>query len=257
MLFSVKPAQLLLSFCLGGLVTFILIKPASFFNHSPAHSVCANEVSQASLKLDFVTAIQLPTEQPATKSEKIEPSCSYVEQEEVDVLSLFELIKSIFSMADLLPYDDSDFLQLIANNSLVSEEELMAFENPAKFAQRYFEISNQNFYESYEQDDELLNSWFSSSYLSPFSETHFKKDAGTIYLYIEISDFVAQDVLVKWYNADTGERILFKRFSVNSKVAREYFWVRKDHWEEGTYNAEIFSADESLKLLAVNQFLVY
>ena len=259
MLSSSEAARLCLSFCLGCILTYTITP-------SPGLAVKSSNATDT-LK---VTKWKQVSETPRDGREQhVVNSSQYVElkndcsiqgyDESLSTVPLFSHLNDMFKNAKLLPYVENDLLEILANNSLMSHSELSRFNNPASFAYRYFEATNTNFYDSAERKNEIdyLESWFSSSHESPEVESSFSKDVTTIYLHLNVEGVLAKDVIVKWYKADTGERVLLRRFTVNSQREKDFFWVKRKQWDEGVYNVEIFSADEELNLLAANQFVVY
>jgi hypothetical protein len=248
---------LLMSFCfaLGFLTNYLLI-----FRESNAMIDRSNQSSVSMLSIDSVTKIEESQglRETAEKEHSIQCVDQVKNEKKSPNMSPFE---QLLELATNIPwrFNDESLQNLIANNSFVSRQEVKSFDDPIKFAKRYFEMISNNAYESSfsEDPDIYLLSWFSASPQENSAQSQFSQSTERIYLHLASAQEIESDVIVKWYKEDTGERILLKRFSINNELLEEYFWVKKDSWPIGTYNVEVYAANEELRLITASQYFIF
>ncbi|MGM0565086.1 MAG: hypothetical protein ACQES2_12215 [Pseudomonadota bacterium] len=152
--------------------------------------------------------------------------------------------------------DDRELRRLIAETTPFSAAEAQRIRDPAAFLERFQEIEQGNHYESeYLQAPHRYHSMdFAGGDPSTMS---FDPDHGRIFARLSSDELEGDSVLVKWYDPQSGESLYFDQYPVKSENSMHPLWLdNRKAWEAEQYHVEVFTADESLRLLSAGTFYV-
>lgn len=145
----------------------------------------------------------------------------------------------------------NDLLRLlIAQTTPFSEDEVAQLNDPVAFMDKVNGILTGNVYESqYLQNPGAYQTMdFVGGDLSTMA---FRHDNGRVFARLYMQDYTGDEVLVKWYNPQTGQVLAFDKYPVVPENSMHPLWLEhKQPWQSGQYNVEVYSADESLRLLS-------
>lgn len=83
----------------------------------------------------------------------------------------------------------------------------------------------------------------------------FGQDAGRVYAVFDVGDYQGGKVMVKWYNSDTPELLLFRHYRLAPEEDFSWVWHGpEDGWATGRYRVDVFQGDESLERIASGEF---
>jgi hypothetical protein len=85
----------------------------------------------------------------------------------------------------------------------------------------------------------------------------FGRDEHRIYAVFPRGGYDLEQVMVKWFRTDKPEILLFGRYAIAQN--QEYSWVwleKREGWDQGHYQVDVFSGDEAMTPIARGQFTV-
>ena len=151
----------------------------------------------------------------------------------------------------------NDLLRLlIAQTTPFSEEEVDQIKDPVAFMHKVNGILTGNVYESeYLQNPRAYQPMdFVGGDLSTMA---FRHDNGRVFARLHMQGYTGDEVLVKWYNPQTGQVLAFDKYQIVPENSMHPLWLEhKQPWQSGQYNVEVYSADESLRLLSAAVYQV-
>lgn len=151
----------------------------------------------------------------------------------------------------------NDLLRLlIAQTTPFSQEEVEQIRDPVAFMDKVNGILTGNVYETeYLQNPGAYEPMdFVGGDLSTMA---FRPDHGRVFARLDMQGYTGDEVLVKWYNPQTGQVLAFDKYPVVPENSMHPLWLEhKQPWQSGQYNVEVYSADESLRLLSAAVYQV-
>ena len=86
----------------------------------------------------------------------------------------------------------------------------------------------------------------------------FPEGRGRIFATFRVRDPSRGRVLVKWFRADRPHILLMQRYSLKAGEESGYVWLEPDGgWESGTYQVDVYAADEAATAIATGRYEIW
>ena len=156
--------------------------------------------------------------------------------------------------------DPSELAYAIRNVTGMNAEQVSRIQNLAGFASQLAQVAMNEQVMDDSEVDEVHEISFTKNVLDLYQgksgETYFDGESGRIYAMFPTSDYNEESVLMKWYRLDMPSQGRVKMQPIMHAAPFNYVWAELDVWQEARYRVEIYSASESLKLLAAGEYEV-
>ena len=84
----------------------------------------------------------------------------------------------------------------------------------------------------------------------------FPSDQGKLYAIVELPEYAADDVILKWSHVESGKIYVFSRHSISRDTPIWAFHDPPAGWAEGGYRVDVFTADDAVAPLARGEYAI-
>jgi hypothetical protein len=85
----------------------------------------------------------------------------------------------------------------------------------------------------------------------------FEPNAKPIFAVFDTDGYGLEEVMIKWYRTDVPEILLFRRHDIVIDRALNFVWLApRDGWQPGSYQVDLYRAEEGLGRLASGRYSV-
>jgi len=157
---------------------------------------------------------------------------------------------------------ENDLESLLRSAVRMDSDDLAQIEDVPEFAHRLSEIAMNGVVEPDEADDGQAPTVFFTrtperNDPQAVGRHSFASDEHRIYAVFSRDGYNLDDVMVKWFRTDEPEILLFGRYPVTPNEKFSWVWLEKrEGWEPGRYQVDVFSGDEALTPIGRGQFSV-
>ncbi len=157
---------------------------------------------------------------------------------------------------------ESDLEFVLRSAVRLSADDLAEIEDLPGFAVRLSEIALSGIVEPDEADAGRADSVFFTrtperNDPEAVGRHSFGSDENRIYAVFPRAEYDGEQVMVKWFRTDKPEIALFGRYPISPNQEFSWVWLEKrEGWDHGRYQVDIFSGDEAMTPLARGRFVV-
>jgi len=157
---------------------------------------------------------------------------------------------------------DAELSATLMSTVRLSEEELGDVRDLRTFAGRMLEVAMLGVTEPGESLPEAEPIRFSRTARGGESGktlgARFPEGRGRIFATFPVRDPTRGRVLVKWFRADRPHILLLQRYSLKPGEESGYIWLEPDGgWESGTYQVDVYAADEAATAIATGRYEIW
>jgi len=182
--------------------------------------------------------------------EEKDANISYLRQ---NLLNLMEEQKQNYVLKKIQSMSEPEVSQKIATFFNISTDEQPRELSSKEFAIKLLSIAT--------NENEIVD------IESPFQEIVFSSDRDgnpsyvfprgikKIIAHFDVSFFLDKKVFIKWVNQESGKIELFNFYAISPDRKKNFVWLKKKKgWETGSYQVNIYSLNNKLKLVAYGSF---
>jgi hypothetical protein len=156
---------------------------------------------------------------------------------------------------------ERELRSIVASAAHLSPDELEEVRDLPAFAARLAEVAMEDIVEPGEPATDARRVVFTTAPETrdpeALARSRFEPNQGRIYAVFPTADYARDAVMMKWYRSDPPQILLFERYPIRAGDAYGYVWLeRKGGWEPGSYQVDIYAADEAVTRLARGRYTV-
>lgn len=157
---------------------------------------------------------------------------------------------------------DSNLASVLMSTTQLSYDEIGEIRDIRGFAERMLDVAMQGITEEASETAATENVRFSLNGSVDLSTTRadarFPSSAGRIYATFPTPDSTRRRILVKWSQRDRPRILLMRRYSLDPLDDVGFVWLDPDgSWAVGSYQVEVYAADEDVTPLAAGRYEIW